>query len=345
MNLGKLPNWQKGLALLVLIIAIALIVYFQIDGAQSASKTESALFNVIQFIFSIAFAWMLSAFIGESQFVESQRKFAIGAFRRIKEIERSINRTQKYVRHLENGADEITRCKVVAVKGGLSAMQDTVRSSIADWSDIIGDEIHIAHEIEKLKKIRVESEDISTKDEEQSLTSNEVERARMLTQLTASLPKELANDLDFDEVDPIDEVVSNLAQDWAEDKKTSLRCFWELNSGFGSDLSGIKTGDRVCVARGMTEDRRGVLMLFNELDQQIAVVTNGFACKYDVFVEAMEEFYGRGFIPKVFGGAPLTAIVKDIEEYEHDKERQYLTVTIEQNPQHRCVFEEYDGNA
>ncbi len=345
MNLAKLPAWQKGLILIVLIIAITLIVFFQIDGAQSASKTESTLFNVIQFVFSIVFAWLLSAFIGESQFVESQRKFAIGAFRRIKEIERSINRTQKYVEYMESGADELIKCKVVAVKGGLSSMQDTVRSSIADWSDIIGDEIHIANEIVKLKKIREESSDTQARGEGDSSSSSELARARKLAQLAESLPKELANDLDIEEVDPVDEVVSDLVQEWRENQETNLRCFWEIDSGFGSDLSGLKEGDRVFVAHGMTESRRGALMLVNDSDVQIAVVTNGSICGYDEFVEGMEEFYGRSFIPKIFGGSPPTAIIKNIEEYKHDNERQYLTVAIEQSPKHPCVFEAYTETA
>lgn len=108
MTLSKLPTWQKGALLTIAIVSVIAIATLQINSSETATKTESTLFNVLQFIFSTVFAWLLSAFIGETQQTESQRKFAIGAFRRIKEIERAVNRTQKYLANLEDGSDEIT---------------------------------------------------------------------------------------------------------------------------------------------------------------------------------------------------------------------------------------------
>ncbi|MCX6074154.1 MAG: hypothetical protein NTY39_07545 [Campylobacterales bacterium] len=340
MNLNKLPTWQKGLLLIITAGAVLLLGFFQIYTSATATKVEGALFNVLQFIFSIIFAWFLSAFIGESQFVESQRKFAIGAFRRIKEIERSINRTQKYVSLLEDEADNIVKAKLIAVNGGLSAMQDTVRSSIADWSDIIGDEIQITHETNKLKKIRNDNDEVN-QHIDGSTTENITDKINALIQ---SLPKEIANDFESYEDTMIEECVEDIANQWLEERQLDLYCFWDSNGMFSSDVSSVKAGDRLSLSRGMTESRMGALMLFNDDNQQVAVVTNVCTneATYEDFVEAFEAFYGRKLIPKVLNGKPLTVKVIKIEEFDHQSERQHLTVQVEQEPVHPCVFELID---
>lgn len=334
MILSKLPTWQKGALLGITIISVILIATLQISSSETATKTESTLFNVLQFIFSTVFAWLLSAFIGETQQTESQRKFAIGAFRRIKEIERAVNRTQKHVANLEDISDETTKAKIAAVKGGLSSLQDTVRSSIADWSDIIGDEIQITNEMQRIKKMRNESDDSS--DDEKGNKNNENINER-LSALAKSLPTSIANELEIDEQNDSVDMEEILAHEWSNKSELLLHCFWEADGDFGADLSGMRINDRVFVSRGMTNSRPNTLMLSNAQGEQIAVVTNRYDCTYDEFMEAIESFYGRTLIPKIFGGTPLTAIIVELEEYEHHNLRQYLWVKIEQFPHHHCV--------
>jgi len=341
MILNKLPRWQKGLILLIIVIFVIFLIAFQINTANTATKIETTLFNTLQFIFSILFAWLLSAFIGESQFIESQRKFAIGAFRRIKEIERAIDRTQRYVSYLESDTDELVKSKVIAVKGGLASMQDTVRSSIADWSDIIGDEIQISNEIKKLKKLRDNTDDAILNNEPAKLDDvNE-----KITQLIESLPTEIASDMDFEDDGIVLESIESLAEQWMEEKQLVLHAFYDYNGKFGSDLTQLKIGDRLQLARGMTESRMGALMLFNDDNQQIAVVMNHCTndCNYENFVEAFEEFYGKKLIPSVLGGNPMSVKVIEINEFDHESQRQGLSVLVEQQPEHSCVFKVIDG--
>lgn len=341
MILNKLPRWQKGLILFIIVVFVIFLVAFQINTANTATKIETTLFNILQFIFSILFAWLLSAFMGESQFIESQRKFAIGAFRRIKEIERAINRTQKYVSYLEKDTDELVKSKVTAVKGGLAAMQDTVRSSIADWSDIIGDEIQISNEINKLKKLRDNTDDVILNNEPAKLEDvNE-----KITQLIESLPTEIASDIEFEDDGIVLESIENLADQWMEKEQLVLHAFYDYNGKFGSDLSQLEIGDRLQLARGMTESRMGALMLFNDDNKQIAVVMNHCTnnCNYENFVEAFEEFYGKKLIPSVLNGNPMTVKVIEIDEFNHESQRQNLSVLVEQQPEHPCIFEAMDS--
>lgn len=229
---------------------------------------------------------------------------------------------------------EITKAKIIAVKGGLASLQDTVRSSIADWSDIIGDEIQITNEMQRIKKMRNDTDDVPEEEKSDQKHENINER---LSELAKSLPTSIANELEIDEDNDSDNVEEKLAQEWSEHEGLLLRCFWELDGDFGSDLSKFKTNDRLFVSRGMTNSRPNTLMLSDENGIQVAVVANRYNCAYDDFMDAIESFYGRTLIPKIFGGAPLTAIIVNLEKYEHEKERQYLTVKIEQYPHHQCV--------
>lgn len=336
MNLNKLPNWQKGLILLFIISTVTTLVILQINSVETATKTETTLFNILQFIFSIIFAWLLSAFLGESQFIESQKKFAIGAFRRIKEIERSINRTEKYVNLLESEHDEVVHSKVIAIKGGLSSMKDTVRSSIADWSDIIGDELEISKEINKLQKIRNEDIEIN-----KDLTNDKTqERDKEIIRLKEQLPHEFLNELEIDEDFIIENSIEMLAEIWYENNNIILDCFWEEDSGFASPKDILKVDKKFQLARGMTEDRMGALMIYDDNNQVIAVATNILSeedISYDIFVEAMEQFYGRKFIPKVLNGNPLSAKVINIEDFSEKTERIYFQVEIEKIPEHPII--------
>lgn len=336
MNLNNLPTWQKGLILLILITTITILVVYQVNTVDTATKTEATLFNIIQFIFSIIFAWLLSAFMGESQYIESQRKFAIGAFRRIKEIERSINRTEKYLGYLEHTKDEIIKSKIIAVKGGLASMQDTVRSSIADWSDIIGDEIQISKEIDKLKKLRNDSMDIQNN---QSTTIEDVDAK--INKLMESLPQELLRELEIENDNIVEECIEELADLWIENEGIILDCFWEKESTMIESIDALKVNDRLQLARGMTENRTGALMLYNDNHQQVAVVTNVCTneAEYDDFVESLEKFYNRKFIPSMLNGNPLSVKILHIEDFNHESERQYLSVIIEKSPNHPCVYE------
>ena len=78
-------TWILGIA----VVAIILLEIYISD--QTVTKTETALFGVIQFTFSLGFAWLLSRQNSKIEFEREQRKFAAAALRRIKEIESQTN--------------------------------------------------------------------------------------------------------------------------------------------------------------------------------------------------------------------------------------------------------------
>lgn len=327
MSFNKLPNWIKGLILSVLIIFVVLLVVFQINSVDTVTKLEATMFNILQFLFSIIFAWLLSLYVGESQFVESQRKFAIAAFRRIKEIERALRRTEIYLMHLEQSDDEIVKAKAITIKSGLLSIQDTVKSSIADWSDVIGDEIKIADEIKKLRKMRDDTEELNSSSQIDFIN-------KKINKLEESLSSDIANHLEEDEEEMYNETISELISNYIENgNKIHFECFWEKNAGFSNEFLNLKIGDKLSLSRGMTESRTGALMLFKD-EEQVAVVTNpcNSSNSYDMFVEAFEEIYGRTLLPKFFNGMPLTVKIVNIYDIKEDPDRQYFDIIVEDDP-------------
>lgn len=85
-------DWPKIVVLFLLFLLCVALVLIQVGRSEIATKLESALLSGLQFLASLAFAWVLSFWVFEIGYKDKQKKFALGAFRRIKEIERNIVR-------------------------------------------------------------------------------------------------------------------------------------------------------------------------------------------------------------------------------------------------------------
>jgi hypothetical protein len=70
-----------------LLLGLALVATLIIEIVRSGgiTKTETTLFGILQFVFSLALAWILSRVSYKKEFEEGQRKFAIAAYRRVRE--------------------------------------------------------------------------------------------------------------------------------------------------------------------------------------------------------------------------------------------------------------------
>jgi hypothetical protein len=84
-------NRESTLVVVLGIAAISVVIAEIALASSPLSQLESALFGVLQFVFSLGFAWYLSKESSQTEFEKRQRKFAISAFRRIKEIEGQTN--------------------------------------------------------------------------------------------------------------------------------------------------------------------------------------------------------------------------------------------------------------
>ncbi len=120
---------------LLSLLGIALIATLILEIARSGgmTKTEVTLFGILQFVFALTFAWILSKVSNKREFEEGQRKFAIAAYRRVREIERMIDRLLMRS-STKGGTDTEISHEVEVIKQIGIGIQDTVRSSISDWA-------------------------------------------------------------------------------------------------------------------------------------------------------------------------------------------------------------------
>lgn len=316
-------DWGKLLVFVILLLASIGLVVVQVFNSSNPTKLEVSLISALQYICSIGFTWLLSIIVFNSTYKDKQKKFAIGAFRRVKEIERNIKRTQEHIEQSLNDDEDLKSCLSVA-KFSLVNAQDTINSSIADWADIIEDELEISAQIERLES----SPASNTKDK----VAGDTVRNEIAT-LTKKLPPELRHNvtIEQDRKQQVKESVIYLGKIILNDGFIKLRGFWEPRKGFMSDLSDLKVGSNVYIARGIAGDRTGAILIYNEEGESLAVVTNRcikLKIPYDVFADAIDEIFGRTLRPKFFGGHPVQAEIVEIKDFDPRSERQYLYVKI-----------------
>jgi hypothetical protein len=143
-------------AIVLAILAIGSFAIQALTLEKGTSPRETVLFNTLQFLLTLGFGWFSTRALSRAEFERSLKQFAIGAYRRISDIETMIERLQQRVRqaHGDPEADTVTDLHVVS-----AVLDDTVlvvRSSTADWADVIGEEILALEQIAKLRREKTE---------------------------------------------------------------------------------------------------------------------------------------------------------------------------------------------
>ena len=145
--------------------ALAVFVFvLQVNsfGDQTTAR-ETLLFNALEFVLTVGFAWFSTRAVSRSEFEDSIKRFAISACRRIADIERMILRLQGEVRETlveTSSAEEVSALEVVDAIVGDTVQ--VVRSSISDWADVIGNELLA---LEKLKRLQSEHDEVAAASE------------------------------------------------------------------------------------------------------------------------------------------------------------------------------------
>lgn len=323
-------NWVKILTFLILLAVSTALLIIQVDRAQTATKLETTLISAIQFMLSIGFTWLLSSVVFENNQKDKQKKFAIAAFRRIKEIERNVKRTQEFIKDSIGTADDQSACLKV-VHANLINAQDTIASSIYDWADVIEDEIELAQQIENLESRQyIDKKEIS----ENAVDKNQIEQ--QIDTLSKMLPPTLRQTVkpERNQDEMIRDAVVYLGKEIMTNGCLYLKAFWEPKDSFMKSPDSLSVGDEVYIARGLTENRTHAVLVYDKDGSSIGVITNrcaGSGGTYDTFASAMDIVFGRKLRPKIIGGKPILAKVISIDEFEPKIERRYFKLAIERD--------------
>lgn len=195
----KFRNSEYALAIIFGLGSIAVFtleIYLIADNFQS-TQLEKGLFGVLEFGLAVGFGWALQRIDSRKQFQESLKSYALSAHRRIRDIEKSINRLINTIdimrsRNSQNIFNELDALRLIA-----DGMIDTTKSSIADWVDVIGEELSTRDKIEELNKERLS---ISSKPISKIENSETSKRLKALSDeiqdLENKLPYLLQDDID-----------------------------------------------------------------------------------------------------------------------------------------------------
>ncbi|WP_318405511.1 hypothetical protein [Photobacterium leiognathi] len=260
--------WLLGLATLAV---LSLQVFL---SSETTTKTESTLFGILQFLLSLGFAWVLAKQASQQEFESKQRKFAIAAFRRIKEIEAQtehlISRLDKAIEgSKENHGHELDIAKTLAI-----SIYDTTSSSKLDWADIIGDQIEV---IEKIENIQRKSLAQVTNSQPKS------EETKNINALKEELSTELKLSLDNKEKKATS---IQIAEEMKENDCLILNGFIDGNWSSARDVKKLVIGELLDVRIVDVEGRIATLAAYDKNNQFVGSFLNNYGNTYDEFTRA-----------------------------------------------------------
>ena len=134
--------------------SLALQVY---TLSSKTTQLETVLFNCLQFVLTVGFAWFSTRALSRKEFEENLRRFAIGAYRRVSDIELMIMRLRHQLASASPRSPEHeTDLRVVSAI--VSDTAQVLGSSKADWGDVIRGELIELDQLKRLEEERAQVE-------------------------------------------------------------------------------------------------------------------------------------------------------------------------------------------
>jgi len=308
-----------GLAGALGLLAVATLITQIIRCSAEMTQTETALFGILQFVFSIAFGWILSRASYKKEFEENQRQFAIAAYRRIREIEHTVSRLLSRIKSRRSGSSPEVCQELDVLQEVTTSILTTSRSSISDWADIIGDEITTVEELEKLRRERssyIEDTDLMALTPLSKISPDiaavkgrldawEEKMEELLERLPASL--QVIERHEKPEALSLTMAIMAASDELRDHKCLVLPAVWEPDAGFDRDVRDVDPGAIYTIMRGgPVGSRENPIVVKDNNGKSIGIITNKYMLSdYDTFATA------------IFEALRTTAVKVNIELIEH----------------------------
>ncbi|MGG3283599.1 hypothetical protein [Paenibacillus solani] len=283
-NLSQVAGLVFGILLVVTIILQI------VNTSETSTKLEQTLFSVLQFIFSIIFGWLVTRISTKNEFEQSQKRFALSAYRRIKEIEKAVNMLIDRTHNKMSAGSEDVRRELESIETNSIFIRETIKSSIADWADIIGEEI------DNFNKIEQKEEELNKLQEQQNYLDNNSEKVDQLNNELKGLIETLPNQL------KIVRRIESSFQENLEDNKNiieamlSRKGFIEvsglIDGAFDFEFANeeLQVNKEYEVSLGDVKGRIAILVVKNNQGKAIGMITNSFKHDYSIFMEALTSY-------------------------------------------------------
>jgi len=325
-NINHLENWAA--LILAVLTVISILVQILISTSRQLSPLETSLFSVLQFIFSLGFAWVLAKISFRSEFVRSQKQFAIAAFRRIKEIDMTVERVLFRINSQMKIADANTLKELDVIFEIAKGIRQSIKSSIADWSDIIGEELATIEKIESLTfqeeimSDKIKNEPLSNSEESKKILEILDQKQKEVTKLVETLPPSLQVETKKRRKSSSYELVTKELQKQVDENEfITVDGFW--TEGFQKDIKDFKIGDKLVVQQGDVEDRIGSMIAYDENGNSIGVILNGSenSRNYADFFDILSSFIRKSKFQ-------IELLNIEAEPFKGNEERHYFTAKI-----------------
>jgi hypothetical protein len=279
----------------------------------SSTSMELALFGVLQFGLTLLFGWIVTTIVTEKSYEVRQKKFAIAAYRRLMELQGSFSYLCRRIRRKMTNPSPSDFEVIEAMTHGIEL---TITSAIADWADIIGDEMDVFDELNQTY-----SNHAALADSDRDSGANSIRSESSFADLDASAIAETL----------LKKIPASLRFSTAPDIRTkaNLESLIQELSGGGIEFNGFHDetfpvpisryleGEPLAIRVDDVETRRGILTLYDPSRGLIGVITNKFRGPYPDFLNAVIDLIGSKF----------NVTLLSVEEQDGD--RQYFTVRFE----------------
>lgn len=270
------------------VLAVGTIGLEILTSDQNTTKTEASLFGILQFVFSIAFAWYLSRSNSKAEFEDQQKKFAIAAFRRIKEIESQTNHLiERLSRALSNQVRSSTHELDVARTLAL-AISETAHSSKLDWADVIGEEIEALDKIQSIKRQKAQIKESDIREAVEVVEFDDPRLIKLESEI-AELKDGLSTELKLLAENEEESTRSQLRKEYAEMGHIELTGFGQGKDDFPTEveISTLEIGEVLDVKIEDVGDRVATLIARNSPGQLVGSFINHYNGTYADFTHGV----------------------------------------------------------
>lgn len=275
----KLKPWEIILLFILCLFVIIVVVLQVIFSSPTTTKLETALFSILQFILSLAFSWILARLSLKNEFIQSQKTFAISAYRRIFEInlavERLISRTKF---HLQDSISQENH-ELDVITEISYGIRESIRSSISDWAEIIGDEIEKVEKISKLSEQEFEHSEMVLGENSKKDTVDELQKiSSQIELLSNSLPPELRYVSKTNAIASFKDKLARAKSSFVEEKVNNgnVKLGGYSLKGYGTDITNYQVGEKFTVRLGDGIGSRGALIVSDSNGLQVGRLSRKF---------------------------------------------------------------------
>jgi hypothetical protein len=293
------PRIFEWVAFVVFILLeIGLFTLGILHPSTREDQTQNILYNTFEIAFSLYIGYFIQRLDSIRQFRESLKQYALSAYRRIMDIRKSIDRTIVQIGKIGVNYPKDKTSDLDALRLILEGTFDTVESSIADWSEIIGQEIRKKEEAELLQERIMKTQDRAALNEEDTKALAELRSE--LNRINAELPSVLRNESDLiQKLRMADQLLYSHHFEYAINRDKCLRLYVKPISDTPKDL-GAPSNQPFSV--GIPNWAAGVCFLYNKDRKAIGMITDSVAPQ----LAKQEHFFVELFTAVRELGVPAT---------------------------------------